>query len=49
MSNDTADKVKVNHFPKTLATYFADNVLRDPVVSINAARNSWYFVQAMVM
>lgn len=28
-------------------THFADSVLRDPVVSISPARNSWYLVHAM--
>lgn len=29
-------------------THFADNVLMEPVVSMSPARNSWYFVQAML-
>lgn len=31
-----------------VTTHFADNVLMEPVVSISPARNSWYFVQAML-
>ena len=29
-------------------THFADRVLREPVVSMSPARNSWYLVQAML-